>query len=152
VVRLADLPEYQRKHIANAPCPTYDTAPFVPPRPLNKRRLAIISTAGLQHLGEKPFPFGAMSYRVILRGDERPIVSSHTSTNFDRAGMQEDLNVVFPLDRLDEMAVEGVLGSVADFHYSFMGATPPEMLEKNARKLAPLLKDDGVDTVLLVPV
>ncbi len=152
MVRLADLPESQREHILKTPCPVFETNPFVPPKPLNKRRIAIVSTAGLQHLGEKSFSMGAASYRVIVRGDERPIVSSHVSTNFDRAGMQEDLNIAFPLDRLDELAAQGVIGSVADNHYSFMGATPPDMMEKNVRKLAPLLKADAVDTVLLVPV
>jgi hypothetical protein len=38
---------------------------------------------------------------------------------------QEDWNVVFPLDRLNELAAEGTIGSVAATHYSFMGATDP---------------------------
>ena len=51
---------------------------------------------------------------------------SHISTNFDRTGFQQDINVVFPVDRLRELAARGTIGSVADFHYSFMGATAPE--------------------------
>jgi D-proline reductase (dithiol) PrdB len=77
---------------------------------------------------------------------------SHVSTNFDRTGFQQDLNVLFPLDRLREMADRGEIGSMADYHYSFMGATEPEKMESAARKLASLLKDDGVNVVLLVPV
>ena len=77
---------------------------------------------------------------------------SHISTNFDRTGFQLDLNTVFPLDRLNEMAEAGTIGSVAEYHYSFMGATDPVQMEQEARNLASILKKDHVDAVLLVPV
>lgn len=44
---------------------------------------------------------------------------SHVSTNFDRTGFQQDWNIVFPLDRLQELAAKGIIGSVAAYHYSF---------------------------------
>ena len=92
-------------------------------------------------------------YRVIP-GDikARDLVMTHISTNFDRTGFQRDWNVVFPLDRLQELAAEGIIGSVASFHYSFMGATDPSEMEPAAGNLAGLLKGDRVDAVLLVPV
>ena len=77
---------------------------------------------------------------------------SHVSSNYDRTGFQQDLNVVFPLERLQEMAAAGEIGSVADYHYSFMGATEPEELEARTRQLAGLLKADKVDAVVLLPV
>ena len=46
----------------------------------------------------------------------------------------------------------GTIGSVARFHYSFMGATDPTQMEQEARNLATVMKKDRVDTVLLVPV
>jgi D-proline reductase (dithiol) PrdB len=81
---------------------------------------------------------------------------SHISINFDRTGFQEDWNVVFPLDRLNELAADGVIGEVAQTHYSFMGsfmgATDPVLMEPHARALAGRLKGDRVDTVILPPV
>ena len=77
---------------------------------------------------------------------------SHISTNFDRTCFQQDWNVVFPLDRLRELAQSNVIGSLADYHYSFMGAADPWRMEPSARQLAPLLKGDNVDLVMLVPV
>jgi D-proline reductase (dithiol) PrdB len=59
---------------------------------------------------------------------------------------------VFPLDRLNELAAEGEIGSVAATHYSFMGATDPVQMEPHARELAGRLKADGVDAVILSPV
>ena len=64
----------------------------------------------------------------------------------------QDLNTVFPIDRLHELDEEEVIGSVASRHYSFMGATPPHLMETVARDLAGLLKEDEVNAVLLVPV
>ena len=40
----------------------------------------------------------------------------HHSVNFDRGGFAADLNVVYPIDRLEEMAAGGVIGDVADNH------------------------------------
>ena len=91
--------------------------------------------------------------RVIpgnVKGNE--LVMTHLSINFDRSGFQQDLNVIFPVDRLRELAKEGIIGSVADFHYSFMGASDPASMEKQAREVAGLLKKDKVDAVLLLPV
>lgn len=80
------------------------------------------------------------------------LLTSHISINFDRTGLQEDWNVAFPLDRLSELAAEGVIGSVAATHYSFMGASDPLQMEPHARELAGRLKRDQVDAVLLAPV
>ena len=95
----------------------------------------------------------AADYRIIpSQCTANDLVMSHVSTNFDRTGFQQDWNIVFPLDRLRELAEEGGIGSLADFHYSFMGAANPSDLEPSARRLAPLLRQDNVDGVLLVPV
>jgi D-proline reductase (dithiol) PrdB len=59
---------------------------------------------------------------------------------------------VFPVDRLRELAAEGVIGSVAATHYSFMGATDPVQMEPYAREVASQLKSDAVGAVLLSPV
>ena len=81
------------------------------------------------------------------------IVMTQLSTNFDRSGFQQDINVAFPIDRLNELASAGVIASVADFHYSFMGAgSPVTRMEEKAREVAGLLKKDKVDAVLLTPV
>ena len=65
---------------------------------------------------------------------------------------QEDWNVVLPLDRLNELAAEGTIGSVAATHYSFMGATDPVQMVDGAREVAGKLKADHVDAVLLTSV
>lgn len=155
MARLSELPEWEREHHLEKirDLPDFGPTPWVAGPPLARRRVAIITTAGLQVRGDRTFSAGAADYRVIPAatppGD---IVMSHTSVNYDRTGFQEDLNVVFPLDRLREAAREGRIGSVADFHYSFMGAASIAAMEHKATELVGLLRKDQVDAVLLSPV
>lgn len=139
--------------LAGLACPEFEVTPFVKAPALSKARVAIISTAGLARRSDAAFEGGAAGYRVIP-GDtaSSDLVMSHVSLNFDRTGFQQDLNVIFPIDRLNEMATAGEIGSVAEFHYSFMGATDPEKMEDAARDVAMHLKADKVDVALLVPV
>lgn len=153
VKRLNDMPEVEASHLRRIECPTYDDTPLLAGKPLRERRVAIISTAGLHRRGDRPFQPGDGSYRVIPANTPAgDLVMSHISVNFDRTGFQQDLNVAFPIDRLRELAAEGVVGSMASIHYSFMGAFPPVAAQPHAKHLAGLLKSDGVDAALLVPV
>ena len=153
MVRLADIPATAREHIASLACTPFVRSPWVAGGPISGRRVAIVSTAGLQIRGDRPFATDARDYRVIPTATAtNDIVMSHISTNFDRPAFQLDLNVIFPIDRLHELAATGKIGSVAAFHYSFMGATDPVLWEETARYIARLLKQDRVDAVLLVPV
>ena len=153
MVRLADTDDALRGALEGLECRSYDTKPWVKGPPLNERRVAVISTAGLLKRGDHPFSMGAKDYRVIPGDtDSGDVVMSHVSSNFDRSGFQQDINVVFPIDRLRELAARDAIGSVAGYHYSVMGATTPEQMEPAAHEMAGLLKADGVDAVLLVPI
>ena len=154
MVRLADLPEIDAKHLLDKDCPSYETAPFVSGPPLAKRRVAIVTTAGLHRRDQPTFSFTDTGYRV-LPGDVtgNDLVMSHSSVNYDRSGFMQDVNVVFPIDRLRQLERESVIGSLASYHYSLMGAHwEPNEIEKTARQVAGLLKQDQVDAALLVPV
>ena len=153
MARLTDLPPAQAKRYAELECPDFETTPWVKGPPLTERRVAIVSSAGLVVRGEKPFRGHDADYRVIP-SETRPdqLMFSHISINLDRSGFQEDWNVVFPLDRLRELTAEGMIGSVAATHYSFMGATDPVLMADHAREVAGHLKKDQIDAVLLSPV
>ena len=154
MARLELLPELERNVLERLECPTFDVVPWVDGPPLNERRVAIISTAGLHKREDRAFSFDATdAYRLIPRDIKaNELVMSHVSANYDRSGFQQDWNMVFPLDRLNEFADQGIIGSVADYHYSFMGANDPVPMEPKAREVAKLLLKDGVNAVLLVPV
>ena len=153
MVHLRDMPEKLRDALVNQELPAYESTPWVDAKPLAESRVAMISTAGLHRRDDPPFAPGAGDYRIIPDDvDTDELVMSHISTNFDRTGFIRDVNTSFPIDRLHELIEEGVVGSAASRHFSFMGATPPAAMEPVARDLAGLLKQDRVDAVLLVPV
>jgi len=153
MARMEDLVESEQEHMRNLPLNEFDSTPWVEGPLLAERRVAIVTSAGLSLRGEKAFGLGAADYRVIPGStDTADILMNHVSVNFDRTGFQDDVNIVFPIDRLREMATDGEIGSVADFHYSFMGATDPALMEDSARALAGMLREDRVNAVLLTPV
>ena len=155
MVRLADLPDYEREHLLEK-CgePLGPPAWVERPRELSEMRFALITTAGLHFRDDPAFGLIDDGFRPIS-GEEDPndLVMSHSSVNFDRSGFQEDINVVFPLSRFRELEAQGSIASLASVHYSFMGAGhQPEAYEGSARGLAGMLKQDKVDAVFLTPV
>ena len=154
MARLSDLPPTDAQHLLSKDCPRFETEPFVAGPPLAERRVAIVTTAGLHLAGQATFELRDTSYRVIPGGTPGDrITMSHSSVNFDRSGFQQDINIVFPLDRLRELAEAGEIGTVAEFQYSLMGAGwEPHEIAETAQQVAGLLKEDEVNAALLVPV
>ena len=124
------------------------------PRSLSDARVAIVTTAALHRAGDEGYTNTDTSYRVIERRD-RDLVMGHWSPNFDRVGFAADLNVVFPIDRLEELAAHGVIGSVAPRHLAFAGNqedTVASIRLDSGPRAARALLADGIDVVLLTPV
>jgi D-proline reductase (dithiol) PrdB len=153
-MRLEKASEEERKRLLSFKCPTFDTHPWVSGPPLNQRRVAIVNTAGLHGRHDRPFSRDPGDFYRVIPGDVQAndLVMSHMSTGFDRTGFQRDWNVVFPLDRLREMEAEGVIGSLAAFHYSYNSVRAQPDAPGPVREIAGLLKKDNVNAVLLFPV
>ena len=154
MVKFSDLSPESAQHLLDKDCPEFETAPFVAGPPLRERRVAIVTTAGLHRRDDKNFDLSDLSYRVIP-SDVRleDLVMTQASVNFDRTGFQQDVNVVLPLDRLREMDMAGEIGSIANFHYAFNGAGQlAPAFEPTAREVGRMLKEDGVNAAILVPV
>jgi len=153
MVHLHELPEQLREALVNQTLPDFGDTPWINPKPLNECRVALVSTAGLHCREDPSFALGTGDYRIIPDDyDMNNLVMGHVSTNFDRSGYYQDINTSFPIDRLRELAEGGTIGSVANRHFSFMGATSPTVMEPVARDLANVLRSDNVDAVVLVPV
>ena len=155
MVRLSDLPEDEREHLLGKNIGPLGPTPWAEPKKATSAmRLALVTTAGLHFREDSVFGFSDAGFRVIpAEQNANGLVMSHSSVNFDPTGFQEDVNLVFPIDRLRELEAEGKVGSVADLHYSFIGAgLLPQSYEKSVRALAGHLKEDNVDAVLLTPV
>ncbi len=123
-------------------------------KPISDLRIALITTAGLHFRDDPAFEFSDATFRPIS-GDEdaNNLIMSHSSVNFDKSGFAEDVNLVFPIDRFRELQAAGEIGTLADTHYSFMGAgLQPVFYEASAVQVAGMLKKDQVDAVFLTPV
>ena len=138
---------------ANLDAVEFDETAFTEPVPLSEAKVAIVTSASLHHPDDEDFSPTDTGYRV-LQSETRDYVMGHWSTNFDATGFALDINTVFPIDRLDELAAQGVIGSVADEHLAYAG----NQFELSAIRMdsgpagAKFLKEQGVDIVLLTPV
>ncbi len=157
--KLSVLNEITRKTMQMFPCVEHDDTPWTPmAKPLSESKVALVTSAGLHLRDDKPFisahEGGDTSFRVIPRSSKAgDILQSHTSIGFDHTGIYRDLNVTFPIDRLQELVDQKKIGSLSDDYYSFMGALRDVtgIIEKTGPEVAKLLKDEGVEVVLLTP-
>ncbi len=148
-----EMPEPSRTNLLNHPMPDFGETPCVGGAPLSDRRIALITTAGLHSFRDAPFTPGRAEYRTISTSmDMADLITCHPSSHIDRTGILRDIDTVFPINRLREMADDGAIGAIAETHYSFLGSTPPETFEGLIGEIAAEMKSDGVDGVLLAPV
>ena len=120
---MPDHDQAMRNFVANLPVPEFAETAFTPPPPLEDARVAIVTSAALYREGSDPFAPQHIHFEPIA-DSARDLKLGHFSPNFDRAGFAADLNVVYPVDRLHELAERGAIGSVADIHYAFAGNQP----------------------------
>lgn len=137
-----------------------DPVPWKPlVKPLSECRLALVSSAAFVAPGQQPFDDsvrgGDVSFRDIpCDVDTGTLTDTHRSESFDHTGMQKDVNVAFPIDRVRELAARRRIGSVNRRHLSFMGSitAPGRLIRDSAPEAVRGLASDGVDVALLVPV
>jgi hypothetical protein len=140
-----------RASLAELPVPNTGPDVFHPAPPLGQARVALVTTAGVMRHGEIPWNHEDPSFRVF--GTTEPgLFAAHVSLNLDRTGAVADLNVVFPRDRLVELAAAGTIGAVAPRHLSFMGSAYDleGMVARTGPAAVRLLVEDGVNVVVAV--
>ncbi len=151
MVMIPEMPRVARGFIEDLSIPKVTDTPWTTPAPSRQQRVAIVSSAAVSRRNDKPFSWLARDHRVLHKSD-RDLVMTHVAVEYDRTGWQQDLNTIIPLDRLDEMVNSGEIGSVAEEHYTFMGAADPVDMERSARAVAENMRQDQVNTVFLIPV
>ena len=85
---------------------------------LEEATVCLVSTAGVR--GKKDAPFeveGDSSYRVIS-GEATGADLTFDDAHYDHACVDRDLNCVFPIDRVRELAAEGRVGGLTARHFS----------------------------------
>jgi D-proline reductase (dithiol) PrdB len=144
--------------------PTHPEIPWAAVRkPLAQSKLALLSTAGISMRGDPPFDmegerkkptWGDPSWRRLRSDATSASVEVH-HLHIDTGYIERDLNVALPLDRARELVAEGVLGAIAESHYSIMGyqGNDSSTLEnQSAPEIAAAMRSEEVDLALLAPV
>ena len=142
-----------RKFGASMPAPEFGESSFNEPKPLNLTKVAIVTTAALYREGGDGYELGDSDFHYeTLPRHARDLALGHHSVNFDRGGFAADINVVYPVDRLQELAENAIIGEVAENHYAFAGNqsdTVSEIRLDSGPLCAKEMLKEGVDVVLL---
>lgn len=134
-------------------------------KPVQQAKFGLVTSAGLYDR-EKDQPFnlereldeptwGDPSTRPINRSTPRDQIEvSHLHLN--TAPIRQDVNIVLPLDRFEELLEGGEIGGLAETHFSLMGyqGFPPDASnwrEQAVPRIVSQFKSEAVDCVLLTP-
>lgn len=159
MAQLADLPLAHRLFVEAYRFRSVDWRPGSRlAAPLGESKIALISSAGLHLPSQPPFNLrqkgGDCSFREIpTEANIWDLKISHRSSDFDQSGANQDRNLVFPLDRMQDLAERREIGGLTRRHFSVMGSvTAPEALIcETAPQIAQTLKADGAGAALLIP-
>lgn len=130
-------------------------------KPLSECSVALLSSAGIALKDDLPFDqegerqnpwWGDPTYRIIPKtATEKDVRLYHL--HIDPSCAEQDLNCLFPLQRLHEMESSGSIGRMSERHYSIMGyiLKPERLLQETVPAMIRNLKEDMADVVVLVP-
>src|SRR5579863_8334523 len=126
--------------------------PYSPRRlALSQAVISLVTTAGVHPRADPPFDLAGDNTWRIIAGDTPSSALMVTHAHDDHRHADQDINCVFPLDRLRELASAGVIGGVGDKHLGFMGYTQQlrDLYERAAPELAHQVERSRADAVLL---
>lgn len=141
-----------REYYGQYPTPDFPNPAFTCPPNLVDATIAIVTTAGLIMPGE-PWDHVHDTFRSFPH-EQRGLIVGHPSAGFDRLGAIADLNIIYPVDRLDELVDSGIIKAAAAHHISFMGGVGnlDSVIMDSGPAAAKKLLGEGVDIVFLLPV
>ncbi|PDV98158.1 glycine/sarcosine/betaine reductase selenoprotein B family protein [Candidatus Chloroploca asiatica] len=127
------------------------------PKPLREVRLALATTGGVHLRNQTPFDMadsrGDATFRPLPAATPREDLMI-THDYYDHTNAVRDLNILFPLEHLRDLVAAGHIGSLGTC-YGFMGHIEPPHLEALINETAPeaarLMREEGVDALLLTP-
>ncbi|QEH61400.1 D-proline reductase (dithiol) PrdB [Spiroplasma chinense] len=132
--------------------------PITPPpvwapvtKKLSEMNVSLVTAAGVHLKKDKPFNLaGDTSYRLIP--SETPVEELMVSHGgYDNGDVNKDINCMFPIDRLRELADEGFIKGVSPVLVGTMGGGGNQHVftDETGPKIAEILKEEKTDAVVL---
>jgi hypothetical protein len=125
--------------------------PFTPFKgKLEDAIVCLVSTAGVRLRNDEPFNTdGDTSVRTVAGGSTGADLT-FDDTHYDHACADQDINCIFPLDRLRELGSERRIGGVTESHFSLgFSQALKDLRERTVPELARLVDKQRPDAVLL---
>ena len=90
-------------------------------KPLSEMTVALATAAGVHRVDQERFNLaGDFTWRKIPNeSTEEELMVTHGG--YDNSDVNKDINCMFPITRLKELAAEGFIKACAPFHAGFMG-------------------------------
>jgi D-proline reductase (dithiol) PrdB len=156
------LPDYRagnmKEFVKRYPFVISDDVPWTPykGRP-SEQTFALITSGGL-YLKDRQPPFdtvsihGDTSFREIPKSvGQQALGIAHA--HYDHSLAEQDINIIFPIQRFLELEKEGIIGKVAETHYSFSYVNDVvTLVTETVPRVISRIKAEGVDILFLVPV
>lgn len=122
-----------------------------------EQTFALVTSGGL-YLKDSAPPFdtesihGDTSFREIpktARQEDLGLAHAH----YDHSLAEQDINIIFPIQRFIELEKEGTIGKLAETHYSFSYVNDAvSLVTETVPEFISRVKEQRVDTLFLVPV
>ncbi len=127
-----------------------------PQKPLSALRVALATSGGAYVTGTEPFDLVSHTGDSTVRwipGDVNLADVRFAHDHYDHTDPDQDPNCMLPLERLRELAAEGIVGSVAPRHIGFMGwiPDPTHFRQETIADVVQQLQADAVDAVVFSP-
>jgi D-proline reductase (dithiol) PrdB len=126
--------------------------PYTPMwKSLSQMKIALVSTAGIHLKSQEPYNAESDESFRILTGDFTAADLAITHGHYDHSEADIDPNVMFPIDRLRELAAEGFIGGVANKHVAMMGYSMKlkQVYEETLPAIAKEINRSNADAVIL---
>lgn len=118
---------------------------------LKDMTIALASAAGIHLIKDERFNLaGDTTFRVIP-GDAKAEDLMVSHGGYDNSDVNRDINSMFPIERMQELAAEGYIKAVAPVNFGFMGGggNIKVFTEETGPAIAKQLNEEGVDAVLM---
>lgn len=129
--------------------------PYTPVfKPLNQMNISLVTTAGVRLQSQEPYNDEGDERFYVVPGnlDFADLTANYASpANYDITDTLQDINVVFPLERLRELKEAGIIGGIANKHIVSMGYTMKlkKVYEETVPAIARELERSNTDGVIL---